>query len=74
MKNVNVCEVKKIRYKKRNVRIISFLKKRSFTSFKENRKRVIKMARLGGGGNAYIQCFWCREKFLLVKLVADSLL
>ena len=40
----------------------------------ENRKRVIKMARLGGGGNAYIQCFWCREKFLLVKLVADSLL
>ena len=57
MKNVNVCEVKKIRYKKRNVRIISFLKKRSFTSFKENRKRVIKMAELearllGGGGNA----------------------
>ena len=46
MKNVNVCEVKKIRYKKRNVRIISFLKKRSFTSFKENRKRVIKMAEL----------------------------
>ena len=57
MKNVNACEVKKIRYKKRNVRIISFLKKRSFTSFKENRKRVIKMAELearllGGGGNA----------------------
>lgn len=65
MKNVNACEVKKIRSsssqeeQKRNIRIISFFLKEAFFHFlfKENRKRVIKMAELearllGGGGNA----------------------